>query len=163
MTEPELLTRQKTTLRTFWHIENIRAQAQANAERERDRRISEANAAYEQVSRQSAELLRQIEAEGSAAQEILNRVRLGDYLRSTPLTITVSDLVLRDPLAELTSALNQARNIKNHLQARASELEQVRLFRSKLIRFGVVLAIVVGLALLALIMGSLLIYAYVNR
>lgn len=162
MTEPELLTRQKAALRTFWNIETTRARAQTNAEREHHQRISKVNAAFEQVSQRSAELLRQVETEYDAARGILNRVRLGDFLISAVGSIPLGDLATRDPSIEMVSAVNQARNIKRHLEARASELEQVRLFHSKLVRILVTLAILAGLALVVLI-GRLLIYVYVNQ
>lgn len=162
MTEPELLTRQKTALRAFWNAGIARTQVQTNAERERDQRISEANATFDQVSQRSAELLRQVETEYDAARGILNRVRLGDFLTSAVASIPIGDLATRDPATELTSAGNQARNIKSHLQARASELDQVRLFHSKLVRYTIAFAIIAGLVLIALISGAL-IYWYVNK
>lgn len=151
MTDPELLTRQKAALRALWNAETARVQAQTNTERERNQRISEANAAFEQVSQRSAELLHQVETEYNAAQGILHRVNLGAFLTSAPVTIPIGDWATRDPVTELTAAGNQARNIKNHLQARASELEQVRLFHSKLFRYAIVLAIIAGLVLVTLI------------
>lgn len=162
MTEPELLTRQKAAVRVFWNIGTVRGQAETNAERERNQRISDANAEFQQISQRSAELFRQVETEYDAARGTLNRVRLGEFLVSAVASIPIGDLATRDPLIEMTSAVNQARNVKNHLQARANELDQVRLLHSKLVRFAVALAIIAGLVLVALI-GGLLIYGYVNR
>ncbi len=161
MTEPELLARHKVAVHAFLNAEATRSQSQVNAERERNQKISETNTEFDRVSQDSNELLQQVEAEYAATQGVLNRVQLGHLLTSAMTTISLSDFS-RDPRAELTSALNQARNIKVHLQARANELEQVRLFHSKLVRVAVGIIIIAGLVV-AMPIAGFVIYLFIRR